>query len=429
MKFVVLDENRFNEYASSHELSSFQQCSYWGKLKADNGWAYEFVGVEDDLGNLCAAALLVSKKLAKLFKFYYSPRGLLVDYNNEALVSYFSKEIKKYILKHGGMVLKIDPYVDEKELDMDGNVVEGGYDNSHVRELLQKNGFTFLVNKDGTPQATGARCIFALDFNGLTNDELFSNFAKHVKQSIKSAIKYGVKVEELSYDELSRFKTILENTSKRRRFIDRPLSYYQMLYKAYGDSMKFCVAVLDMDIYKEKLMERYEKAQKTYDRLFARKQENPESTRYDGELKEAKVNLDSSKKGLDEADSIISKYGKVIDLSCACYFLWGNEVLNQYGGNEEELLKYGGQYYLHWHMIQYANNHGYTRYNFYGIPYNLNKENNPLYGVYEIKRGFRGRVMRLIGEYDMVLRPVLYGLYYFMFETYKKIKYIQISKK
>ena len=48
---------------------------------------YEFVGVEDESGDLCAAALLVSKKLAKLFKFYYSPRGLLVDYNNEELVT------------------------------------------------------------------------------------------------------------------------------------------------------------------------------------------------------------------------------------------------------------------------------------------------------------------------------------------------------
>ena len=205
--------------------------------------------------------------------------------------------------------------------------------------------------------------------------------------------------------------------------MDRPLSYYQSMYRMFAEdgNMKFCMATLDMDVYKTTLLERYEKAVKTYERLYARKQEKPESTRFDGELKEAKVNLDSSKKRLDEVEEVIAKYGQKVDLSCACYFMWGNEVLNLYGGNEEELLKYGGQYYLHWNMIQYANNSGYARYNFYGIPNNLNKD-NPMYGVYEIKRGFHGHVVRLLGEFDLIANPLMYNLYEFALTTYKKIR-------
>ena len=423
MKFCILTEQQFNEFASKHPLSNFHQCSNWGKVKADNGWKYEFVGVEDENG-LCGAALLLSKSLAKVFKMFYSPRGFLLDYSNEEVVNFFIDNVKQHVKKNKGIVLKIDPYIDEQELDLDGIVVEGGYDYRYVKDVLVKNGFKFLTREDGSKKTTMVNSIFVLDFNQKSNDELFAEFSKHVKQSIKGAIKYGVQVEELTYDQLPRFKAILERTGKRRGFVDRPLSYYQSMYKMFAEDgyMKFCIATLDMNVYKATLSERYEKAVKTYERLLARKQEKPESTRFDGELKEAKVNLDSSKKRLDEVEEVIAKYGQKVDLSCACYFMWGTEVLNLYGGNEEELLKYGGQYYLHWNMIQYANNNGYARYNFYGIPNDLNKENNPMYGVYEIKRGFHGHVIRLLGEFDLIINPLMYNLYEFALRTYKKIR-------
>ena len=47
-----------------------------------------------------------------------------------------------------------------------------------------------------------------------------------------------------------------------------------------------------------------------------------------------------------------------------------------------------------------------------------------MYGVYEFKRGFGGRVVELIGEFDLIISKPKYCLYNFMFKTYKIVKKI-----
>ena len=60
-----------------------------------NGWNEFFVGVKDDK-KLVAAALLVSHKRHFGKYEFYSPRGVLVDYENKELLEYFLGEIKKF---------------------------------------------------------------------------------------------------------------------------------------------------------------------------------------------------------------------------------------------------------------------------------------------------------------------------------------------
>ena len=115
------------------------------------------------------------------------------------------------------------------------------------------------------------------------------------------------------------------------------------------------------------------------------------------------------------------QYGEFVDISCACYFKWGKEVLYYFAGNEEELLKYGGQYMIHWNMLQEANNEGYSRYNFYGITNNIVKD-DPGYGVYLTKRGFNGRVAVLLGEFDYIVNLLMYRLYLLALATYNIIR-------
>ena len=61
---------------------------------------------------------------------FYSPRGLLVDYEDKKVLNYFLSEVKKYVKSHKGYIFRMDPYVIYKERDIDGNLVEGGVDHS-----------------------------------------------------------------------------------------------------------------------------------------------------------------------------------------------------------------------------------------------------------------------------------------------------------
>ena len=45
-----------------------------------------------------------------------------------------------------------------------------------------------------------------------------------------------------------------------------------------------------------------------------------------------------------------------------------------------------------------------------------------MYGIYEFKKGFGGRVVELIGEFDLIISKPKYNLYNFMLKIYNKLK-------
>ena len=49
------------------------------------------------------------------------------------------------------------------------------------------------------------------------------------------------------------FKKITQDTCDRRHFVDRSLSYYQNMYKIFGDKLKTLVCKLDLNLYIDEL--------------------------------------------------------------------------------------------------------------------------------------------------------------------------------
>jgi lipid II:glycine glycyltransferase (peptidoglycan interpeptide bridge formation enzyme) len=62
-------------------------------------------------------------------------------------------------------------------------------------------------------------------------------------------------------------------------------------------------------------------------------------------------------------------------------------------------------YLLQWEAIRWAKQQGATRYDFGGIAATDN-ENDPLAGIYRFKRGWGGKVVRFVGCYEHIYRPV-----------------------
>ena len=74
--------------------------------------------------------MLLSKKRKFNKCEFYSPRGFLIDYNNKELVNSFTKEVKNFVKAKNGYILRIDPYIINKERDKDGNILKDGLDNT-----------------------------------------------------------------------------------------------------------------------------------------------------------------------------------------------------------------------------------------------------------------------------------------------------------
>jgi lipid II:glycine glycyltransferase (peptidoglycan interpeptide bridge formation enzyme) len=67
-------------------------------------------------------------------------------------------------------------------------------------------------------------------------------------------------------------------------------------------------------------------------------------------------------------------------------------------------------YLLQWEAMRWAKEQGCTRYDLWGAPDEIDK-NDPMYGVYRFKDGFGAKFVRTTGAWDLPLRPLLYALY------------------
>jgi peptidoglycan pentaglycine glycine transferase (the first glycine) len=91
-------------------------------------------------------------------------------------------------------------------------------------------------------------------------------------------------------------------------------------------------------------------------------------------------------------------------------FHFGHKCWYFYGASSNEARDKMPNYLLQWEAMRWAKAQGYTVYDMWGAP-NEFIESDPLWGVYNFKRGFRGVVARHIGAWDYPPFPPLYRAY------------------
>lgn len=429
MEFRKLTEKEFDNFASKHENASFNQNSYWGKLKKSNNWEYTFLGLLDNK-KIVAATLLLSKMTPVKKKMFYAPRGFLIDYKNYDLLKEFTKNIKKYAKENNGIFVKIDPYINYQERDIDGNIVEGNDNKDAYKNLINLGYKHFGFNV--MQETLQPRWIFVTDTKGKTVDEVMKNMDSKTRQIIRKNERMCIKTREISYDELDKFKDIMKHTGDRRKFIDRPLSYYQNMYKTLHAPgiLKIMVA----ELHAKELVNTYKKELKDLKtELETRKNKHDNGInkmnekKYLSKQKETENNIERITKKLEEAKKLQKDNGDVILLGGILFLIYGKEVVSLVGGSYEKFMEYQSAYTVHWAGCKYAIENGYDRYNFYGITGDFNPK-NPLYGLYLFKRGYGGKVVELIGEFDLVISKFWYFVYNVSFKLYHFIKNIKNNK-
>ena len=335
---------------------------------------------------------------------------------------------KNTLKKNKGIFIKIDPYIPYKERDIDGKIVENGIDNEDAYKNLLKLGyhhFGFNVMQE----TLQPRWIFVTDTENKTVDEIMKGMDSKTRQIIRKNERLCIKTREIGYDELDKFKDIMQRTGDRRKFIDRPLSYYQEMYKALSPDgiLKILLAELHTKELLKNLNHEKDSYQKEYDE---RKHKHDDGInkmnekKYESKQKETEKNIERVEKKIKEIKELNKKHGDVILLGGILFLVHGNEVLSLVGGSYEEFMEFQSAYTVHWEGCKYAIENGYKRYNFYGITGDF-REENPLYGLYLFKRGYGGRVVELIGEFDLVISKFWYHTYKCAFSLYHKIKNIK----
>lgn len=395
MNFCKLKEKEYKDFLDKHPHKTFLHTPNIGKLREKDGWNYEFLGIKKN-NNIVAATMLLSRKEFIEKKEFFAMRGFLIDYNNYELLSFFVKNIKKYVKKNNGFILRIDPYLIKQERDINGDIVKDGENNFEVIKNLENLGFS-------EKESEQAKWMFVLDIKDKNIEQLLKEMKPNTRNSINKTFKENLVIRELSYEELDKFLKITDDTSERRNFTNKNLEYYQDMFKLFGDDVKFMVAELHTKEYLKLLEDELETENKVLSTL------NEKSA---GKIKEQEIKIKGIKDRIEEAKNLV-KIDDVIILSAAMFLLYGDEVIYFSSGNYKEYMHFYAQYRIQYEMIKYGTEHNFKLYNFYGISGNFD-EKDSRYGVYKFKKGFNGYVVELIGEYKLPVNKSYYFLYNFI---------------
>lgn len=392
MKLYELTEQEFREFLNTHPLKSFLQTPEIAKIKEKEGWKKYYVGLKENGKILCATMMLSAGNFFGK-KVFYAPRGVLIDFENQDLLKTFFIKLKEFIKLHNGYVFRMDPYYSFIERDIDGNMKDNGFNHTNTLRYLEKLGFHKVKYSEQM------EWLFALDIENKSIEEIRKGFKANTRNILNKVLKSNIKIRELDYEELNLFKKLTEETSKRKDFQDRSLSYYQNMYQTFKPLNQ--IKVLIAEIHFPEYIKNLEQEKIT---ISSKLETLSNAKANDGKRKELQVSLNSITIKLEDAIRIQKEVGDKLILSGAMFMLFGDEVIYLFSGNYKKYMNFNAQYLIQWEMINYAVKNHYKRYNFYGITGNFDK-NNKDYGMYEFKKGFNGYVIQLIGELQL---PITY---------------------
>lgn len=408
MKFTTLTREAFSAFTDQHP-SHFTQMAVNYDLKISEGIETHLLGVKDENNEIIAAGLFTSVPIMKIFKYFYSNRGPVMDYHNRELVTFFFNELKKYMKQHKALNLRIDPYVPYQLRNHDGDIIET-YKTDDIFETLKSLGFKHDGFTTGFHPIHQIRWHSVLDLKGKTKEQLIKDMDSLRKRNTKKVIKNGIKVRYLEKDELHIFRSFMQDTSDKKDFEDRGDEYYISRLEKFGDRVKMPLAYIDFNTYIPELEAELTEIERAIDKAKADIESKPENKKAQNKLADSERQKQALLEKLKEAQQLKEKHGDTLPIAAAFYFINPHEVVYYAGGSSNEFRHFSGSYAIQWHMINYAIDHGIDKYNFYGISGIFN-EDAPDAGVIKFKKGYNADVIEYIGDFELPVNKSVYNIY------------------
>ncbi|MDO4500508.1 MAG: peptidoglycan bridge formation glycyltransferase FemA/FemB family protein [Erysipelotrichaceae bacterium] len=413
---IEISKEEFDFEAKLFPDLTFYQSSNWAALKSYTGWKALYLKYLEN-NSVEGLGLFLLKKMPLLNAYLaYSPRGYLINYADIEQLKNFNNELLPFLKKKKVFQLIIDPYVLLHDRDINGDIREDSFDNTYIVETLKEIGYRHngynLYYENLQP-----RWLFRLNIKDKSFEELTKDFKKEAKRRASKKDLFAINVRELNKDEVPVFKNLMNMTSVRKGFIDRPLGYYQQMYDTLGNGiLRYMVAEIDTDKCRENIETEIAKEEAKLAKLELHKERN------EGKIKEELVTINSLKKIVDKVNECQKERGKIVPLSVVCLLTYGKEAIMLLAGNDEDYLQqFNTSNIIVSELIKLCKEEGYSYYNFYGITGNFDPKNEH-YGLYTYKKQYGGEVVELIGQFEYTVNSFVKSLYDKMLKVYKLTK-------
>ncbi|ATZ02883.1 MULTISPECIES: peptidoglycan bridge formation glycyltransferase FemA/FemB family protein [Streptococcus] len=397
---ISAEEHDF--FVKQSDQTNLLQSSQWAKVKSD--WENERLGFYRD-GKLVAVASVLIRNLGLPFGFtmIYIPRGPVMDYEDAELVSFVFKSIKEFALRERSVVIKFDPFIRLSSKTITGDREE------ELNVLAVKDRIVDLggiwSGRVQTMSATIQPTCHAVLYSESFSEESLN---KRVRQNIRSARNKGIEIR-IGREELLRdFSELLKKTEERKSIRLRGREYYQKILNAYPENSYIVVAYLD-------LAKRYEQLSYLEEKLVK------EAMTFTSTTKQSKI--DNYKKEtrrinteLEMINSLIRNGSKLVPLAgtLTIDFAGTSEII--YAGMDEKFKHYQPALLTWVETAKYAFERGVKWQNLGGIEPTLDG------GLYHFKSHLNPVVEEYIGEFDLIVSPILYKIFQVLLEIRKKLR-------
>ncbi|HEL2651652.1 TPA: aminoacyltransferase [Streptococcus suis] len=399
---IGISAEEHDSFVKQSPQTNLLQSSQWATVKSE--WRNERLGFFKD-GKLVAVASLLIRRLVVPFGFtmIYIPRGPVMDYEDAELVSFVFKSIKEFALRERSVVIKFDPFIRLSSKTITGDREE------ELNVLAVKDRIVdFGSIWSGRVQTMSA--TIQPTYHAVLYSESFSeeSLNKRVRQNIRSARNKGIEIR-IGREELLRdFSELLKKTEERKSIRLRGREYYQKILNAYPENSYIVVAYLD-------LAKRYEQLSYLEEKLVKEAMTFTSTTRQ-SKIENYKKETRRINTELEMINSLIRNGGKLVPLAGTLTIDFAGTSENIYAGMDEKFKHYQPALLTWVETAKYAFERGVKWQNLGGIEPTLDG------GLYHFKSHLNPVVEEYIGEFDLIVSPILYKIFQVLLEIRKKLR-------
>jgi len=235
MKLVSLDKQQLNNFVIKQKHDQFLQSWEWSEFNETLGAKVWRWGVEEE-GELVATVVVIEKMLPVGFKYWYCPRGPVVNFefrisNFETIFNFLMTELEKIAVKERVIFFRFEP---TKEFNIQNS----------IRQLADKI-------QNSLPIQPKQTIILDLVKN---EEELLGAMHPKTRYNIKLASKKNLTVKhgQPTDQEFAKFWQLMEATKKRDDFSLHGQAYYRAmlasplmeLWQVYFKDQLLAVAII-----------------------------------------------------------------------------------------------------------------------------------------------------------------------------------------
>jgi len=420
MRIITLTKEEFNSFSNKHKLNSYYQSSEYAEFaKLNEQYNVHYLGFLDDNDTLIGAALMLYKSLFWGYKFAYSPRGMLINYENDDVVNAISQGLKKLLKKQKYIFITIDPLIVASDRDQNGEIIKFNESVNRILTNFKQNGYEHLgFNLYNETKLPRWNVVAKLNNDGRV---IYNNFSDKIKKKLNYSNSIGITVEEDKDIDIDAFYEFVKSSYGKGG-----KKLFTNLKIAFGPSNKIKIFYAKLNTKKY-----VENANKLY---TVEEERNIELANIIQSGDNISNDIQRAVNDKLTSDELLHAYKKDIVLStkllkskpegitCGAALVvedaHGVNILVNYVDNNYS--KYNSDTVLTYEIMKYYGKLGYKYINIGAVTGNFDS-NSKYYSMLESKLGFNSSILEYIGQFNIILNPTMYKIY--------KKKYKKNTKK